>query len=273
MIVTSADIKKLLNEGFDGIYWDLAEEFVVYEPTQIKLADGSNTTFDHKNPDIRFQLGGIYHGSPYIFEKFSTEKIGTGEGAQAFGWGLYFTDFEEIARDYAAKLSGLPNVLIDGKTLDNQTESQKSVLYKIADSYKNLYKLKTAIGEKANLEDVLDRVENERVVLGFYLSDHPLIHIKKKYNNMSSIILMNVSNSPQSFIAMIKKVKQHRTKNGSMMAFLSVYDESGEIDCVVMPNVYQLVAEQLKNGALIKIEGIIEKEKSCFVKKIDMIER
>jgi DNA polymerase III subunit alpha len=124
------------------------------------------------------------------------------------------------------------------------------------------------------LQDLpLDRVENERAVLGFYLSDHPLIHIKKKYNNISSIILMNVSNSPQSFIAMIKKVKQHRTKNGSMMAFLSVYDESGEIDCVVMPNVYQLVAEQLKNGALIKIEGIIEKEKSCFVKKIDMIER
>jgi len=72
---------------------------------------------------------------------------------------------------------------------------------------------------------------------------------------------------------MIKKVKSHRTKNGSMMAFLQVYDESGEIDCVVMPNVYQLVSERLKNGELILIEGIIEKEKSCFVKKIDMIER
>ena len=72
---------------------------------------------------------------------------------------------------------------------------------------------------------------------------------------------------------MIKKVKQHRTKTGSLMAFVQVYDESGEMDCVLMPNVYQLVSEQLKNGAIIKIEGIIEKEKSCFVKKIDMIER
>lgn len=122
-------------------------------------------------------------------------------------------------------------------------------------------------------DEPLDRVENERTVLGFYLSDHPLVYIKKKYNILNSIILLNVSNVNQSFIGMVKKVKQHRTKTGSLMAFLQVYDESGEIDCVVMPNVYQLMAEQLKNGVTIKIEGIIEKEKSCFVKKIDMIER
>lgn len=122
-------------------------------------------------------------------------------------------------------------------------------------------------------DEPLERVENERAVLGFYLSDHPLVYIKKKYNILNSIILLNVSNSKQSFIGMIKKVKQHRTKTGSLMAFIQVYDESGEIDCVVMPNVYQLVAEQLKIGVTIKIEGIIEKEKSCFVKKIDMIER
>jgi DNA polymerase-3 subunit alpha len=122
-------------------------------------------------------------------------------------------------------------------------------------------------------DNALERVENERAVLGFYLSDHPLIYIKKKYNILNSITLLNVSNSNQSFIAMIKKVKQHRTKNGSMMAFIQVFDESGEIDCVLMPNLYQLISEQLKNGVLVKIEGVIEKEKSCFVKKIDMIER
>lgn len=122
-------------------------------------------------------------------------------------------------------------------------------------------------------DQALERVENERAVLGFYLSDHPLIYIKKKYNVLNSITLLSISPNNQSFIAMIKKVKQHRTKTGSLMAFVQVYDESGEMDCVLMPNVYQLVSEQLKNGAIIKIEGIIEKEKSCFVKKIDMIER
>jgi hypothetical protein len=46
-----------------------------------------------------------YHGSPHNFDRFTTEKMGTGEGAQAFGWGLYFTDLESIARNYAKNLS------------------------------------------------------------------------------------------------------------------------------------------------------------------------
>jgi hypothetical protein len=46
-----------------------------------------------------------WHGSPYQFDKFTTEKIGTGEGAQAFGWGLYFTDLKGIAESYANVLS------------------------------------------------------------------------------------------------------------------------------------------------------------------------
>lgn len=46
-----------------------------------------------------------WHGSPHSFDKFTTEKIGTGEGAQAFGWGLYFTDLEGIATNYAKTLS------------------------------------------------------------------------------------------------------------------------------------------------------------------------
>ena len=82
----------------------------VYLPNQIKLADGTNTTFDGSNPDIRFdeggeiekyEIGGIYQGTPHDFDKYSTEYIGTGEGLQAFGWGLYFTDIKDIAKNYA----------------------------------------------------------------------------------------------------------------------------------------------------------------------------
>ena len=46
-----------------------------------------------------------FHGSPHSFDRFTTDKMGTGEGAQAFGWGLYFTDLEGIARNYAKVLS------------------------------------------------------------------------------------------------------------------------------------------------------------------------
>lgn len=47
----------------------------------------------------------LYHGSPRKFDQFSTSYMGQGEGAQSFGWGLYFTELEDIARHYANKLS------------------------------------------------------------------------------------------------------------------------------------------------------------------------
>ena len=41
-----------------------------------------------------------YHGSPHDFDKFDMSKIGTGEGAQAYGHGLYFAENEGVARGY-----------------------------------------------------------------------------------------------------------------------------------------------------------------------------
>jgi hypothetical protein len=41
-----------------------------------------------------------FHGSPHDFEKFDTSKIGTGEGAQAYGHGLYFAEKEGTAKAY-----------------------------------------------------------------------------------------------------------------------------------------------------------------------------
>lgn len=41
-----------------------------------------------------------YHGSPHDFDRFDLSKIGTGEGAQAYGHGLYFAENEGVANEY-----------------------------------------------------------------------------------------------------------------------------------------------------------------------------
>lgn len=45
------------------------------------------------------------HASPHNFRKFSTEFMGSGEGAQAFGWGLYFAENEDVNRSYYNKFN------------------------------------------------------------------------------------------------------------------------------------------------------------------------
>lgn len=46
-----------------------------------------------------------FHGTPHEFDKFSVQKIGTGEGAQAYGWGLYFAGERAVAQKYRENLS------------------------------------------------------------------------------------------------------------------------------------------------------------------------
>lgn len=46
-----------------------------------------------------------YHGSPHDFNKFDATKIGTGEGAQVFGHGLYFAENPKVAQQYRDKLT------------------------------------------------------------------------------------------------------------------------------------------------------------------------
>lgn len=55
----------------------------------------------------------VFHGSPHNFKKFTLDHIGKGEGAQAFGWGLYFSSKKAVAEYYQNTLSA-KNMLIDG---------------------------------------------------------------------------------------------------------------------------------------------------------------
>lgn len=44
----------------------------------------------------------VYHGSPHRFEEFDASKIGTGEGAQAYGHGIYLAESPAVAKSYVS---------------------------------------------------------------------------------------------------------------------------------------------------------------------------
>lgn len=63
-------------------------------------------------------LGGIraFHGGPHSFDKFKMSQVGTGEGSQAFGHGLYFAENENVAKSYRDTLSsGVNRLKLGGK--------------------------------------------------------------------------------------------------------------------------------------------------------------
>lgn len=67
--------------------------------------EDNGLTFTFENPeeakDALFQTLNVFHGTSAEFDAYDLKFIGTGEGAQAFGHGMYFTTRKGIAKTYA----------------------------------------------------------------------------------------------------------------------------------------------------------------------------
>ena len=74
-----------------------------------------------------------WHGSPYEFASFDLGKIGSGEGAQAHGWGLYFAKNRKISEEYKNRLNAKVTFSYDGKSLQEQPKEIRRQLKEILD--------------------------------------------------------------------------------------------------------------------------------------------
>lgn len=126
-----------------------------------------------KNNGSGFYFQAAYHGSPYRFDAFNLQAIGTGEGAQAHGWGLYFALDREVAQEYKERLSqenrnpikfniggsdvelkeGATSITINGKTINDP-----DIISALNDLSGVLYKKKTT-SASVNIEEALAEAE------------------------------------------------------------------------------------------------------------------
>lgn len=129
-LIIEADPEYENNRGPSGTDEWGQTNYVAFRPEQIKSATGNRGTFDPSNPSILFQPA--YHGTPHTVDRFSLQKIGTGEGAQAYGWGMYFASNKEIAEHYKNALADDANLYVDGKPVADATQDEWSAIHAIA---------------------------------------------------------------------------------------------------------------------------------------------
>lgn len=70
-----------------------------------------------------------WHGSPHDFDRFDLGAIGTGEGAQVHGWGLYFAANREVSEGYIDRLSDVigHEIAKDGSIVQKSDEEWKAI--------------------------------------------------------------------------------------------------------------------------------------------------
>ena len=98
-----------------------------------------------------------WHGSPHTFEKFDMSKVGTGEGAQAYGHGMYFAESPSVANTY--KGSDEVRILANGQVTESPVAKQ-IIRYggnpqAFIDSMQNKANLQKQALQKASKEEVL----------------------------------------------------------------------------------------------------------------------
>jgi hypothetical protein len=70
----------------------------------------------------------VWHGSPHRFDKFDSSKIGTGEGAQAYGHGLYLAENPLVAKDYRTLGQARDAMQIGGRSYDDFLDMSREVV-------------------------------------------------------------------------------------------------------------------------------------------------
>ena len=113
-----------------------------------------------------------YHGSPYDFDKFSLKNVGTGEGAQAYGHGLYFAEAEPVAKQYRNQLAGMDVFLNDkrvgtGGQLGNDYNAIAAYQLALGETPESIRKMVKGWGnyqteaQKKHLVDAFDQLVKE----------------------------------------------------------------------------------------------------------------
>jgi len=193
-----------------------------------------------------------YHGSPHKFVKFCLDHIGTGEGGQSHGWGLYFASSKEISEAYRKglvlrnanaareKLDGNIDEYLDTDTLLSEAEklSRRDVRYK--DKYARITagaieKIRNEIAEEQDIApdeidayDIAGRVDKDIVSLPEDVSYS--LNFKSDYSNsdianeiIDSAALLDAYEKTRELEIekLYQQTNQHPTLNGKNLGELS----------------------------------------------------
>lgn len=139
-----------------------AQEGIEYGPASRKLAQHMAEAYNPTGMTV-------WHGSPHVFSKFDLSKLGTGEGAQAYGQGMYMAQTPSVAQDYANKLTQ-----VNGRAISDQLDSRIQ--------YLNMLKQQAANGDSNAAKNipVIEKSISELKNNGsLYKVDLPDTHIRR----------------------------------------------------------------------------------------------
>ena len=103
-------------------------------------------------------------------------------------------------------------------------------------------------------------LSDEKALLGFYISGHPLSHYQveiKEFTDYSTKDLHKAMEGQEiKLIGLIDHIKLTSTRRtGERMAIVRFEDMDGEVEAVAFPSVYQTISPLLQEGSVVVLIG------------------
>ena len=159
--------------------------------------------------------------------------------------------------------------LIDSGALDAFYSSRQSMRKSIKHAYQTAKLFGNTTGQMSlNLgidqlpkmhdepDDPLENLDKEYQALGIMLSNNPL-HYKKDLLIANKVMPIIEATSSLNFkvAGIIKSKKVIHTKKGTPMAFIKLFDETGEMEIIIFPDTYSEVMQITEKNNIVLIEG------------------
>jgi hypothetical protein len=140
-----------------------------------------------------------YHGSQHNFDNFSLQYIGTGEGVQAYGWGLYFTENKEDSEYYRSNIT-IYKININGiNYLFNKSDNiwfKEGTINRIKDKILDVILTIIKDNEIETINELIDYINNKKnniSNISQYISEETKNKNIDEYNNILKYINDNIN--------------------------------------------------------------------------------
>lgn len=115
-----------------------------------------------------------------------------------------------------------------------------------------------------DIEDfsIMKKLTDEKELVGIYISSHPLANYREQLR-MNGYISLHQANEMVGkrnieSAAIIQAIKTIRTKRGDPMAFITISDETSDMEAVIFPDVYRDIHRWIQEQAIVLLKGKIE---------------
>ncbi len=169
--------------------------------------------------------------------------------------------FDSLGPPRAQLMAGLDGALEVGQRSQREREQGQASIFDLMGG--GVPATATAPVEPSVPEwDLETLLMNEKEVLGFYLSGHPLKGVWAEAQRLGAIDTADLASREDGsrvlLCGLIGAMREINTKNGDRMAFATLEDMDGAVELTIFPETFRQSAAHLKSGAPLLVRGKVE---------------